>query len=893
MSDPMTDRLPPHNKDAEKGVIGGILRDPDELPTVQQIIKADNFYFDAHQKIFQAVCDLSNENHPIDLVMLHERLKLNKQLDDVGGVVYLTELWESVPTGANAEYHAKIVRDTAMVRSLIHASTEILRDSYDRSQSADELVSQAERKIMDIAKAGMVGETKTLTEAVHEAFARIDSRAGKDNLSISGLATGYVDLDNILAGLQNSELVIIAARPSVGKTALSLNLVRNVITNYDPSQGERGPVVLFVSLEMSRIELAERLLCCEARVDSHKVRKGHLSSDDIQKLMDAGDVLRKARLYLDDTPSRSMIQIAATARRLQKKHERDGGLRLVVIDYLQLIEPENRRDPRQEQVAQISRRLKFLARELAIPVVALAQVNRASEDRQDHKPRLADLRESGCLTGDTLIGMADTGERIPLRSLVGRSGFRVWALNEDSLKLEAATVSRAFSTGVKPVFRLETRLGRVIRGTANHQFRGFAGWKRLDELELGERIALPRVLATPTVPGTLESDEAALLGHLIGDGCTLPRHAIQYTTADRDLADEVAELAVTVFPRTVTPRVRRERDWYQVYLSSSERLTHGKRNPIAVWLDDMGVFGLRSWEKRVPENVFRQPASVVARFLRHLWATDGSVRPPQGKTRHPSIYYASSSERLAHDVQELLLRFGINAVLRSYDQGKKGRTQFHVMVMGHDDILAFADRVGAVGQRKSVALTECRLWLEGRPANPNRDTIPRDVWLSHAKPAMQRNGVTMRAMQSAMQMSFAGTGLYKANVSRARLSRVADAVGGDERIRKLAESDVYWDEVISITPDGEEEVFDLTVPGPHNFVANGFVVHNSLEQDADTVMILHRPGRFDGTQEDNILEVIIAKQRNGPTGEVTLTYLKQFNRYENYIADAGYGDGGL
>ena len=172
-----------------------------------------------------------------------------------------------------------------------------------------------------------------------------------------------------------------------------------------------SPVVLFVSLEMSRIELAERLLCCQSRVDSHKVRKGHLNSDDIQKLMDAGDVLRKARLYLDDTPSRSMIQIAATARRIQKKHERDGGLRLVVIDYLQLIDPENRRDPRQEQVAQISRRLKFLARELEIPVIALAQVNRASEDRQDHKPRLSDLRESGAIEqdADTVYDAAPPG----------------------------------------------------------------------------------------------------------------------------------------------------------------------------------------------------------------------------------------------------------------------------------------------------------------------------------------------------------------------------------------------------------------------------------------------------------------------------------------------------
>jgi replicative DNA helicase len=398
MSDPMTDRLPPHNQDAERGVLGGILRDPDELSTVQQIIRAENFYFDAHQKIFQAICELADEHQPLDLVMLHERLNKKQLLEDVGGVDYLSDLWESVPTGANAEYHAKIVRDTAMVRSLIHAGTEMLRDAYDRTQSADELVAQAERKIMDIARAGMVGETRTLNQAVLEALSRIDSRAGKDpsDLSISGLPTGYHDLDQILAGLHNSELVIIAARPSVGKTAFALNIVRNVVVDH----GADSPVVLFVSLEMARVELAERLLCCQSRVDSHKVRKGHLNSDDIQKLMDAGDSLRRARLYLDDTPTRSMIQIAATARRIQKKHERDGGLRLVVIDYLQLIEPENRRDPRQEQVAQISRRLKFLARELEIPVIALAQVNRASEDRQDHTPRLSDLRESGSLEQD-------------------------------------------------------------------------------------------------------------------------------------------------------------------------------------------------------------------------------------------------------------------------------------------------------------------------------------------------------------------------------------------------------------------------------------------------------------------------------------------------------------
>ncbi len=394
----LTDRLPPQNREAERGVLGGILRDPDTLPTVQQHIITDNFYFDAHQKIYQALCDLATDAQPIDLVLLYERLRKNKQLEDVGGQAYLVELWEAVPTGANAEYHAKLVKDTAMVRGLIHASNEILRDAYDRTQSVDELVAQAERKIMEVAKQGMVGETAVLSTVVKEAFDRLDSRIGQDNLAISGLPSGYVDLDNMTAGLHNTELVIIAARPSVGKTAFALNMVRNIIT--EGAMTGQSPVVMFFSLEMARIELAERLLCCQSRVPSHNVRKGHLNSDDLQKLMDAGDILRRCRLYIDDTPSRTMIQIAASARRLQKKHERDGGLKLIVIDYLQLIEPENRRDPRQEQVAQISRRLKFLARELHIPVIALAQVNRASEDRQDHKPRLSDLRESGSIEQD-------------------------------------------------------------------------------------------------------------------------------------------------------------------------------------------------------------------------------------------------------------------------------------------------------------------------------------------------------------------------------------------------------------------------------------------------------------------------------------------------------------
>jgi replicative DNA helicase len=383
------DRLPPQSQEAERSVLGSMLRDNGMIGDVLQIIRPENFYSDAHQKIFLAIISLYDKGHPVDLVVLVDKLKELKQIEDIGGYAYLAVLWDAAPTAANAEYYARIVRDRAIVRSLIHSCNAIQRDAFDQAMPADELLESAERKILDIAQMGITGQTYTLNDAIKEAYDRIDTRHQQDQNSISGIPTGFVDLDEKTAGLQNSELIIIAARPSHGKTAFALNVARHVAVDH-------GQPVLFVSLEQSRIELAERLLCCQARVDSHKLRKGHLSSDDLQKLIEAGGLMRNAKLFIDDTPGQGMLRIAANARRLKLRH----GIKLVMVDYLQLVEPDNRRDNRQEQVANISRRLKFLARELAIPVVALAQVNRSSEDRQDHTPRLADLRESGSIEQD-------------------------------------------------------------------------------------------------------------------------------------------------------------------------------------------------------------------------------------------------------------------------------------------------------------------------------------------------------------------------------------------------------------------------------------------------------------------------------------------------------------
>ncbi|MCE9529911.1 MAG: replicative DNA helicase [Planctomycetes bacterium] len=383
-----SERLPPQSRDAERCVLGSMLRDNQVINEVVQIVREDNFYFDAHRKIFRTMTELNNLGKPSDLIILAESLKSQGFIEDIGGYSYLAELWEAAPTAANAEYYAHIVREKGIIRNLIHTSTEILRDAYDQIQPADELLARAEREVLDISEKGFTGATSTLQQAINEAYARLDARKKGGGVD-SGVPTGFVDLDVLTAGMQNNELIILAARPSVGKTAFALNIVRHVVVE------EKIPV-FFVSLEQARIELAERLLVAQARVDSSKLRKATLNSEEMQRILEAGGIMHKAKLFIDDSPSQSMMRIAANARRLKLRE----GIRMVVIDYLQLIDPENRRDPRQEQVAQISRRLKFLARDLKMPVIALAQVNRTSEDRQDNTPRLSDLRESGSIEQD-------------------------------------------------------------------------------------------------------------------------------------------------------------------------------------------------------------------------------------------------------------------------------------------------------------------------------------------------------------------------------------------------------------------------------------------------------------------------------------------------------------
>ena len=305
------------------------------------------------------------------------------------------------------------------------------------------------------------------------------------------------------------------------------------------------------------------------------------------------------------------------------------------------------------------------------------------------------------------------------------------------------------------------------------------------------------------------------------------------------------------------------------------------RTPVAGWLEKLGVFGLRSYEKHVPEHVFQQPAAGIAVFLRHLWAADGSIHLSHGRKHYANVYYATSSEELARNVQSLLLRLGINATLSRHAQPAKGRDQYHVWVRGQSDILRFLTSIGSLGKSKTAHQTHMLEHFAGRMENTNRDIVPREVWQLHALPARRLAGLTDRQMQTALGIAYCGTGLYRQNLSRERASRLAQVVSS-ANLGLLAESDVYWDEVIAIEPDGEAEVYDLTVDDLHCFVASEIISHNSIEQDADVVMFIYRDEVYNqDTDRPNIADIIVAKHRNGPVGQISLYFQAELTRYRD------------
>ena len=603
----LPEKLPPQNIEAEKSTLGALMLDKEAIVKVADFLQPRDFYRETHQKIYQAMLELFEKGEPIDFLSVSTRLREKNQLEEIGGNSYLTELVNSVPTASHVLSYAKIIQKKRILRDLIEASYEIGQMGFNESEDVEEILDRAEKKIFSIAQKSLTQQFTPVKAGLEEAFERID-KLSKHQGGLRGVPTGFRDLDNLLAGLQKSDLIILASRPSLGKSALALDIARNIAVR------EKIPVGIF-SLEMSMDQIIDRLIASISGIDLWRLRTGRLSTqgedNDFARIQHALGILSESPIFIDDAASSNILQMRAMARRLQAEH----GLGLIIVDYLQLIEPRNPTLSPVQQMTEISRSLKGLARELNVPVLALSQLSRAVEQRSPQIPRLSDLRESGCLSGDTLIMRADTGERIKIKDLVGKKDIPVYALDDNNLKLQRAKISKVFISGKKMLYELTTKRGFKIKASANHPFRKIEGWCSLEFLKPGDFIATPKQLPPLSLKNEL-SQKAALSTAL-------------------------------------------------------------------------------SIEKK--------------------------------------ISYLS--------------------------------------------------------------------------------------------------------------------------------------------IKDFIEGDVYWDEIVSITPLREEEVFDATVPHFHNFVANEFIVHNSIEQDADVVLFIYREDRYrPDTPRKNIADIIIAKHRNGPIGKVELYF---------------------
>jgi len=843
-------RVPPHSQEAEESVLGAMLIDKDAVIAVAEFLSPTDFYDERLRDVYESCLDLYEERTPIDVLTVSERLKSKKLLKNVGGSALLADLANRVPTAAHVEHYGRIVKDLATKRFLMSAATKLVEVSMDAGVGAGEALDKAESEIFALSSKSLGSKAFiSVKDTLAGSFDRLDE-LHKSGAGIRGVPTGFKDIDDALAGMQKSNLLILAARPGVGKTSLAMNIAQFIAVELKRPVG-------FFSLEMSKEELVDRLLVAQADIDAWKLKTGKLSEDDFTKLSNAMGELAEAPLFIDDTPALSVLEMRTKARRLQV----ESGLDFLVVDYLQLARSRNLEN-RVQEVSEISQGMKNLARELKIPVMVLSQLSRAVEARGGKKPQLSDLRESGCLIGSSNVYLYDEGKSEQIKNLVGKKNFYVLAMNDD-LKLTKAKVLKVFPSGRKTVYKLTLKSGKYIEASGNHPFFRLDGWTRLDKFKTGEKIAIPRNIDSNTKNISLSDNKLIVLAHLIGDGCYVKSQPLHYTNSDMKLINIVKNAASMEFG--IKPRIVKQNNWYHLYLSAPEKLARGRRNPIVKWLDEeLGIYGQRSRIKVIPEPIFELPNVKIAFFLKHLWSTDGCIFIQNSQKSKVSIYYATGSKIMAHQVSHLLLRLGI---ISTITVSKKAGYEdiWNVRIQSKPEQLKFIKIVGSVGE-KVKAIIEAKKFLAGIKENPNNDIIPKEIW-NYIEALRKQKGLSARDFHSKMGWAYSGTQRFGNGIGRDRLAKI-NRILKDKHLANLATSDIYWDEIKTIEKIGVREVYDMTVDKHPNFVVNDILVHNSIEQDADVVMFLWRED--DENQENMMLD--IAKHRNGPLRNIPLHF---------------------
>lgn len=878
LSDYVFGKVQPQAIDLESAVLGALMLDKDALAIIMDILQPESFYTEAHQLIYRAILRLFERSHPVDLLTVTEELKKSGDIEAVGGPYYLVELTGRVGSSANIEYHARIVAQKHIQRELIKVSTNIIRDAYEDTTDVFTLLDDAEQGLFAVTQNNLSRQYESMGELASKTLKLLEDLKDKED-GLTGVPTGFTDLDRLTSGWQPSDLIIVAARPGMGKTSFVLALARNATIDF------QKPVAVF-SLEMASTQLVQRMISMEAEISGSKMRSGKLEEYEWQQLHTTIERMSEVPLFIDDTPGINIFELRAKCRRLKMQHD----IQMIIIDYLQLMTGGggNKNTNREQEISAISRALKGLAKELNVPVIALSQLSRAVETRGGSKrPMLSDLRE--CLTGDTRVALGDGGY-LPIKRLLG-TGANVVSIDVEKQKLASQFADLVWETGIKKVFELTMASGRKIKATAEHRFLGENGWIKVKDIAKGTRLGIARVLPEPESPLHLPDERLVLLAHLIGDGSYLKGQPLRYTTASEANSEAVKNAAVNEFGVKVN-RHESKGSWHQLVLSGNGNRWHPAG--VNLWLRELGVFNQRSHEKHLPQEIFKLNNRQVALFLQHLWATDGTIFTPKpGSRTSGRISFSTNSRTLSEDVAHLLLRFGIVARIKKVGQGKH-RPMYTTDVSGAVDQLHFLEVIGAFGEKRQQA-AQLEAYLVDKIANTNADTLPKTIF-QKVKNRMRELKISQRKMAAMRGTAYGGTSHFKFAPSRNVLSSYAEILDDDE-LRKWAESDLFWDVVTDISEAGNEMVYDMTVPIEHSFLANGIVSHNSgaIEQDADIVTFIYRPEYYQILEDESgqslkgVAEIIIAKHRNGALDTVKLRFTDQFAKFTD-LGDPNFDD---
>ncbi|MFN8074108.1 MAG: replicative DNA helicase [Kineosporiaceae bacterium] len=822
-------RTPPQDIVAEQSVLGGMLLSKDAIADVIEELRGTDFYRPAHELVYEAILDLYGRGEPADAITVADELTKRGELGRIGGPAYLHTLLSSVPTAANAGYYAKIVRERAVLRRLVEAGTRIVQLGYAADGGdVEELVNEAQAEVYAVAERRKTEDYAPIGEIIEGTIDEIEASSHRSDGMI-GVPTGFIDLDRLTNGLHPGQMIVIAARPAMGKSTVGLDICRSAAIHA------RQAAVIF-SLEMSRNEIVMRLLSAEATIPLQNMRKGTMREEDWTRLARTMGNVSEAPLFIDDSPNMSLMEIRAKCRRLKQRND----LKLVVIDYLQLMTSGKRVENRQQEVSEFSRALKLLAKELEVPVIAISQLNRGPEQRTDKKPQMSDLRESGCLPASARVLRADTGAEVSLGELyaAGERDVPVWSLDE-SLRYVRRHLTHVFATGTKPVFRLRLSSGRTVRATGNHPFLTVEGWRPLDELVPGARLAVPRHVPPPDrieprSAGQLRDLAAALAGDIAveADLSCLPKA-------------QVGELARLLWARCGGVGLGEPgRVWWTLADAAHARSLAASLLRYGISCRHESVTSTGEGVRLVVDD-----ADDLRRVLGEVLLPDGTVRDDETA---PPVHEGS-----------LLVARRLFAALRS---------------PGAAQPTAGPSVGGGVVPAQSAA-ADPGVWDEVRSVLDDDVLHARELVAATAvELAAARRGAHAQA-PLVPQPTLAGMA-----PSRERLARVV-AVLDRAELDIHALNDVLWDTVEAIEPDGVEEVYDATVLGTHNFVADGIAVHNSIEQDADMVILLHREDAYEKeSPRAGEADFIVAKHRNGPTDTITVAFQGHYSRFVDMAA---------